>query len=231
MESTPVPQASPSPSPYFPVFLDLRGVLCLVVGGGEVAQRKAEGIRAAGGQVKVVAEVCVGMPEGVELERRTFRESDLEGVSLVFAATDDRAVNAGIAKMARTRNLWVNAVDDPQACSFILPALVRRGDLVIAVSTGGQSPLLARSIKEELEERFGSEYGNLAALLGGRRRAWLEDPRVAPLSYEERRSVWEQILALPLAQWLREGDEPRVLEAVDAILRAALEGSRGVSGS
>lgn len=227
MESTPVSPDPAHPSPYLPVFLDLRGVLCLVVGGGEVARRKVEGIRAAGGRVRVVAPECLEMPEGAELERRAFRDSDLEGVSLVFAATDDRAVNAEVARRAKARNLWVNAVDDPAECSFILPATVRRGGLVIAVSTGGQSPLLARSIKEELEERFGPEYGTLAALLGERRRAWLEDPRVEPLTYEERRSVWEEILALPLAQWLREGEEPRVLEAVDELLRRALEGSGG----
>lgn len=205
-------------NPYFPVFLDLRGQACLVVGGGEVAIRKAESLLEAGAKVKLVAPGCAAPPEGVWFLTRPFQEEDLEGQTLIFAATDNRGLNAEIARMAAARNLWVNAVDDPQACRFIMPAVVSQGDVVIAVSTGGQSPILARRIKERLQEEFGPEYGRLAALLGELRRAWLQDPRVTQLSFDRRREIWEEILDLPLLEWLQERGEEQVRQAIQEIL-------------
>jgi len=209
-------------NPYYPVFLDLRDCPCLVVGGGGIALRKIEGLVAAGARVRVVATEIQAMPEGVACVLRAFETQDLDGMRLVIAATDDRRLNAIVAQQARARGLWVNAVDDPAECSFILPALVRRGDLVVAISTGGQSPLLARRIKEQLEQLFGPEYGELAALLGELRRQWLEDPRTEPLSYEQRRDVWEDILDLPLVQWMQEGRRDDVMQAVKERLMKAI---------
>ena len=189
-----------------------------------MAKRKAESLVAAGARVILVAEECSDPPRGVELVLRAFQEGDLEGMALIFAATSDRSVNASIARTCMAKNLWVNAVDDPEACRFILPAVVHRGDVVLAVSTGGQSPLLARRIKERLEGLFGPEYGPLASLLGEMRRAWLRDPRIAHLSFEERKEVWERVLDLPLAEWVREGATERLRQSVDGILSASLPG-------
>lgn len=206
-------------SMYYPIFLDLQDQPCLVVGGGLIALRKVEGLLEAGARVRVVAPEILPMPEGIESIARVFEPSDLEGMRLVIAATDDRNVNAAVAQQARARGLFVNAVDDPIECSFILPALVRRGDLVLAISTGGQSPILARRIKEQLEAHFGPEYAELTALLGRLRRTWLEDPRTAPLTFDQRREVWEDILDLPLVEWMKAGH----LEELEATVRERLE--------
>jgi siroheme synthase-like protein len=209
-----------SKNPYFPVFLDLRDQACLVVGGGDVAIRKAERLLEVGAKVVLVALVCVAPPEGALFLPRPFEEADLEGQALVFAATDDRELNAKIAAMAAARNIWANAVDDPEACRFIMPAVVRQDDLVIAVSTGGQSPILARRIKEQLQKEFSPEYGRLAALLGELRRAWLQEPQTAQLSFDQRREIWERILDLPLLQWLQERGEEHVRQLVQGHLRS-----------
>jgi len=215
---------STSASPYYPVFLDLKGRECLVVGGGEVALRKAEALSAAGANVTRVTPECSISPAGIHVMRRAFQDSDLDGMFLVIAATNDRSVNAGIAQKAKALHILVNAVDDPGACSFILPAVVKRGDVVLAVSTGGQSPILARRIKERLEQLFGPEYAPLAAMLGELRRNWLRDPRVAELSYGQRRDVWERILDLPLVQWICEG---RMDHARSVVLNVLAETTPG----
>jgi precorrin-2 dehydrogenase/sirohydrochlorin ferrochelatase len=156
----------------YPVFLRLENKPCLVVGGGAVALRKALDLVECGGRVTVVAETLT--PEITELEesgdvtlvRRRFRPEDLAETFLVFAATDDRAVNAGIAGLARERNILVNAVDDPDQCDFISGAVVRRGPLCIAVSTSGCGPLIAARIREEIEERYGESRGRFIQLAG-----------------------------------------------------------------
>jgi precorrin-2 dehydrogenase len=161
---------------YFPVLLDLTGRRCLMVGGGPVAERRITGLLAAGAQVTVIsprvtqtlAELAA---EGrIGLEARNYSEGDLAGVDLAFVATAAREVNAAVAREARHRGVWVNAADDPAHCTFTLPALVRRGDLTVAVATGGTSPALARAVREELEAYLTAEYATLAAIAGEVRR-------------------------------------------------------------
>jgi precorrin-2 dehydrogenase/sirohydrochlorin ferrochelatase len=150
------------PPTYYPVFLDLRGKDCLVVGGGKVAERKALGLIRAGANVTVVSPALTTRL-GKELSRgrirhkeRKFRVSDLRGVFLVIAATDSEADNI---KVAGEKGLLVNVVDRPELCSFIVPSTVRRGPLQIAVSTSGVSPAMARAIREELEGLYGGRFG------------------------------------------------------------------------
>jgi precorrin-2 dehydrogenase/sirohydrochlorin ferrochelatase len=158
-------------STYYPICLDLRGRRCVVVGGGTVAARKAEGLLECGAAVTVVAPVLG--PVLKELLRagriaaklRPYAEGDLAGATLAIAATDEPAVNAEIAAEARARRVLLNAADDPPRCDFILPAVLRRGDLQIAISTGGRSPALARWVREDLERRLPAEYGELLALV------------------------------------------------------------------
>lgn len=144
---------------------------CLVVGGGNVALRKVEGLLAAGAQIVVVAleldkelEALIAAGK-VGVARRAYEPADLEGMFLVIVATDDREVNHAVSAEAMRRGLLVNVVDDPDASNFIVPAVVRRGGLTIAVSTGGASPALARRLREQLEAQFGPEYGELIELL------------------------------------------------------------------
>jgi siroheme synthase-like protein len=155
---------------YFPIFVDVTARPCLVVGGGPVAERKVEGL------LEVQAAVTVVSPAlGPRLEAwarqgrlrhlaRPYRPGDLAGFHLAFVATDDGAVNAAVAREGRERGVWVNAADDPAHCDFILPSVLRRGPLQVAVATGGASPALSRAIRTELEAYFTEEYTALAEL-------------------------------------------------------------------
>ena len=160
----------------YPVVLDLGGRPVLVVGGGAVAERKVEGLRAAGASITVVsprvsARLAKMADDGdIRVRLRSYRRSDLRGVAIVFAATDDRNVNAAVAADSRRRRIWVNAADDPDHCDFILPSVLRRGSLLVSVTTGGRSPALARIVREELERLLGSDYALLTDLAGDVRR-------------------------------------------------------------
>lgn len=156
----------------YPVnLIGLNGRRCLVVGGGLVALRKAEGLVAAGAAPRVVAreavpELVVLAERGViRLDLRPFDPADLDAAFLVIAATDDAALNRQISAEAQARGALVNVVDVPDESNFIVPAVVRRGEMTLAVSTGGASPALARRLRERLEFQFGPEYEQLVDLL------------------------------------------------------------------
>lgn len=156
----------------YPVFIKLEGQPCLVVGGGLVAERKVRSLLEAGAWVRVISPGLSGalqtLADAGEIEYRpgTYRPGDVEGAFLVISATNDAEVNRLVARDCTARRILLNAVDDPEHCNFYVPATVRRGDLAIAISTGGQSPLLARKIREQLEKEFGAHYGDYLALLG-----------------------------------------------------------------
>ena len=147
----------------YPIFLDLSDRRCVVVGGGEVANRKARKLLQARARVVVISpEVGAELESvAVEVHRRPYREGDLEGAYLAFAATDSREVNAAVAREAEERGIPVNVADRPSDGAFALPSTLRRGGLQVAVSTGGASPTLARRIKNELEEAFGPEWAGV----------------------------------------------------------------------
>ena len=157
---------------YYPVFWNIAGKKCVVVGGGDVAARKVTRLLDCNAKVCVVSPGLV--PELEELKRNrlidhvndAYESKYLNGAVLVIGATDDEKINDAISKDAKAKNLPVNIVDDPQKCDFILPSLIERGDLTIACSTGGQSPALARYLREELELVYGEEYAVLASILG-----------------------------------------------------------------
>lgn len=158
--------------PLYPVNLVLDGRTCLVVGGGAVAAHKAMGLLACGARVHVVAP-DVG-PElqaqaDVSIERRAYRRGEVKGYRLAIAATGDPAVNAAVLADGEEAGIWVNAADDVDNCSFTLPAVVRRGPVTVAVSTGGHSPALARWLKERVADWIGPEYEVLARLLSAER--------------------------------------------------------------
>jgi precorrin-2 dehydrogenase / sirohydrochlorin ferrochelatase len=157
---------------YYPVFWDIKDKKCVVVGGGDVALRKIRRLRDCGAVVLVVSPQLT--PELIAMKaedmiEHVFDQYDvqyLEGAVLVIGATDDEKTNAAISRDARKRGIPVNIVDDPQKCDFILPAVVERDDLTIAIGTGGKSPALARYLREELEIKYGVEYGILLNILG-----------------------------------------------------------------
>jgi siroheme synthase-like protein len=158
---------------YYPVFLEMKDRPCVVVGGGTVAERKVEGLLAAGARVTVISPsltpALAALKEEGRLHHiaRRYRKGDLKGYEVAVVATDDGAVNAEVAREGRSASgrIWVNAADDPPNCDFILPSVIRRGDIVIAASTGGGSPALARRLREELEAFLDEGYAPLAELL------------------------------------------------------------------
>src|SRR6266496_1396522 len=169
----------------FPIFLKLDGKRCLVVGAGSVAEGKIKGLLAAGASVHVVAPRATAAIqkwawEGVLSWRPAkFRATDLDGMLLVVAATSSPEMNSQIFIEAQSRKVLCNAVDDPQNCDFYYPAVVRRGDLQIAISTNGRSPALAQRLRHELEEQFGPEYETWVSELGKTREemaAQIHDP-------------------------------------------------------
>jgi siroheme synthase-like protein len=187
---------------YYPIFLELTGRPCVVVGGGPVAERKVDGLLGAGATVTVISSAvtprlaALTAAGRIRHVARDYRASDLDGQQLAFVATDDGQVNGEVAEEARAKGIWVNAADDPANCAFILPSVLRRGALQVAVATGGASPALSRAIREELEGYFTEDYAALADLaaevrreLGGSARrpgpeAWhraLGQPDVRPL--------------------------------------------------
>ena len=160
---------------YYPIFLELTQRCCLVVGGGTVAERKVQGLLEAGADVVVVSPTLTEALHALAVDSlltyfpRPFRDEDVKGCALVIAATDRVEVNAHVAKTARRLGIWVNVVDTPAVCDFIAPAVVRRGALQIAISTGGKSPMLAKRLRQGLEALIGPEYGELADILGAMR--------------------------------------------------------------
>jgi len=205
---------------YLPIFLDLRGQRCLMVGGGEVAARKTDLLLQAGARVHSVAprlgDTLQALVDGGRITHRTgeFRESDLDGACLVIAASDDRSVNARAAAEADRRGVPVNVVDDPALCRFIMPAIVDRSPVLAAVSTGGASPVLARLIRGRLEALIPSGFGRLAALAGEFRdavKARIADPG-------QRRRFWEGVLSGPIAEMIYAGRDSDARESLTKAL-------------
>jgi uroporphyrin-III C-methyltransferase/precorrin-2 dehydrogenase/sirohydrochlorin ferrochelatase len=207
----------------FPIFLDVRDRLCLVIGGGEVATRKASLLREAGARVTVVApdvsETLRAM-EGrgeVTVRRGRFEASDLEGAHLVIAATADPEVNRLAAGMARELRVPVNVVDQPELGSFVVPSIIDRSPVLAAVTTGGAAPVLARLIRARLETLIPASYGRLAALASAFRdrvKAHFPHP-------PDRRKFWEKVLQGPVAELVFSGREAAAEAALASLLESA----------
>lgn len=205
---------------YYPAFLDIRDKPCVLVGGGEVALRKAEALLACGARLSIVASAPLGalrqlaLQGGATLVQRDYRDGDLEGAFLAVAATDSPQVNLRVAEEARRRRVLVNVVDAPQLCDFIVPSVIRRGDLTIAVSTGGLSPALSRWVRNELEKRLPAEYEELLGVVAEVREELRRQHRVPPA---ER---WQEALDEQVLESLRKGER----QVARAMLLSRLEG-------
>lgn len=205
-------------APSYPVSLSVEGRDCLVVGGGRVAARKATELAHCGANVSVVAPATV--PElrahpGVRVEERPYRPGDVRERWLVVAATDDRAVNRAVAADAEAAGVWVNAVDDPEVCSFTAPALLRQGPVVVAVSTGGRSPAMAGWLRDRLAEMVGPEMGVAAELLAEARAA----RRAGGLSTTG--VDWRRVLNSDMLELVRAGETERARERLAQCLSSS----------
>ena len=194
---------------YFPIYLEMSDRRCLVIGGGELAERKTAGLLAAGAAVTVlspdVTETIADWlsQKAITVIPRYYQPGDLAEFDLVFVATDDPQVNAVAYREGRSYGIWVNSADDPARCDFILPSVLRRGELTVAVSTAGHSPALARTIREELELYFTPEYESLAALAAEVRKELLQ--RSVSVPFE----AWRRALSGDVRQFLMRGDYVR----------------------
>jgi precorrin-2 dehydrogenase/sirohydrochlorin ferrochelatase len=213
----------------YPICLvNLRERVCVVVGGGRVAERRVGALLECQARVTVISPTLTPelrrWAEAGKLKHvaRSYRDGDLEGAFLCIAATNDRAVNEQVWREGNARGVLVNTVDpvrrtdgDASHSHFIVPAVVRRGDLTIAVSTGGLNPALAARIKEEIASLFGPEYGDLLQILGDLR------PRlIAELPPERRRAFADAVLDADIASLLRTGDRAGALARIEEIFES-----------
>lgn len=210
--------------PYPVVLTALDRVRCVVVGGGAVAARKVGALLASGATMRVIspdlhAQFRDWLAEGrFEHVARRYAPGDLEGAFLAIAATSVREVNAQVADEAHARGILINVADDPDAGNFTTMGAVTRGDVLVAVSTGGESPALAAFMRRKLEATFGLEYGVLAQRLGA-----LRQQVVHTLPAEERPAFWRALVNDDVLGWLRDGDEARFAALVERLKVEKLE--------
>lgn len=204
----------------YPVSLEVEGRRCVVIGGGVVGEQKAKGLLDAGAVVVVIAPHFtrelehLGSIGEVELLRREYRETDLPGAFLAIAATDDSTINRRIYEDAERHGVLLNAVDDIENCHFAIPSIVRRGDFIIAISTGGNAPALSKRLRQSLAKEFGPEYSSLVELLGRIREELLPHRP----DFESWAEAWQRALDNDLAGLVAEGK----LEEAERLVRQAL---------
>ena len=209
---------------YIPLFLEVRQRLCLIVGGGDIALRKARLLERAGARIRLVApSIEPGLKTLLkshdhQIEQRPYHPADLNNVHLVIAATDDQALNRRVAEQAKSQNLFINVVDDPDAGSAIMPSIVDRSPVMVAFSTGGKAPVLARQLRTQLESMLPAGFGRLAELAGDFRQ------RVSDRfnQINDRRYFWERVLSGPVAEKALSGD----LEQAGKMMSQALDDAR-----
>jgi siroheme synthase-like protein len=210
-------------TPFYIACLRLKGRRCLVVGGGDVGLEKVEGLLACDGEVTLVAPsahpelVQLALEGSIVWKRREYRGGDLDGCLIAIAATNDTDVNVRVFEDAEARAMLVNVVDVPPLCNFILPAIVRTGPLAVAISTAGASPALAKRMKREIAEQFGTAYADLAILLNDAR-GWA---KATLPTYQDRKEFFESIVngePDPIVL-LRDGDVDAVRDLIAAAQR------------
>jgi len=206
---------------YLPIFTQLKDRPCLVVGGGGVAERKVRELLNAGAIIEVVSlNATTGLDvlaanADINLRKGAFQEADLDNNWLVIAATDDRELNTRIALAAERRQCFCNVVDDTELCSFIMPAIVKRSPITVAISSSGQSPVLARWVKGLIESLLPAQLGSLAALSG----RWRRRVTKSITDVSQRRRFWEKLFAGPLPEQCYSGAE----QEAEATLKQALK--------
>jgi siroheme synthase-like protein len=194
---------------YYPIYLDLRGRDCFVIGGGAVAEGKVAALLECGAAVTVIApsltRELTRLRDAGRLRHidRAYRRGDLEGAFLAIGATDDRVTNREIWQEAEEWDIPLNVVDDPPHCSFIAPSVMRRGDLAIAISTAGRAPALAVRLREQLERLFGAEHARFLELAGTIREALA----ARTPDFQERKARWYRLVDSDVLDLLRRGDE------------------------
>ncbi|KAA0445799.1 MAG: siroheme synthase, partial [Candidatus Thioglobus sp.] len=208
---------------YFPIFIDIAKKPCLVVGGGDIAFRKIKLLLKANAQIICVApKFCVGILELSECKKITllakdFAPSDIQKQVLIISATNDSALNSKVSELAKCANIAVNVVDSPDLCSFVMPSIVDRSPIVIAISSAGKAPVLARLIRAKLESTIPNAYGKLATLAGNFR----AQVKAKFSNIEDRRYFWERAFSGVVAEKVFAGK----IDEAQADLQAQLDSS------
>jgi len=208
----------------YPIFAIIEDKPCLVVGGGAVGERKVQDLLASGAKVTVVSKTlspalaALAVKGEIVYLSGNFVDTQVEGMALVMAATDDPEVNAHVSAAAQARSIWVNVADEPEHCTFIVPAQVKRGDLTLAISTGGASPALARQVREDLQQHFGPEYGPYLDLLKRVRARLLSERRANPDNAE----LFTRLVRSSLKDAVAQGDRTRVMWVLREVMGEAL---------
>lgn len=203
-----------------PIFIKIKDRRCIVVGGGIVAIRKVTMLLKAEAAIEVISpKLCPELIALVEAKKishlnATFSAEQLEGACLVIAATDDETINQAVSKAAKERNIPVNVVDSPDLCTFTMPSIVDRSPVVIAISSGGAAPVLARILRAKIETMIPASYGHLATLA----KEFRSKVKMRFATMQERRIFWEDVFAGPIAEQVLSGQEPAARKALNAIL-------------
>jgi len=205
---------------YYCANLDICGRLCLVVGGGAVGARKVRKLLQCGARVILISpEVIQELQTLIQEEKlvyraRHFRDTDLEDAFLTIAATNDAAANRAVSEAAKAKNVLCNVVDSPELSSFLVPAVVRKGDLVVAISTEGKSPALSGKLRKRFEKELSPAYGPLVELLGAMRSRLKKQGRFS----EEAKQKIRDLIDSPILNWITDGNHERIEKAVCSVL-------------
>ena len=214
---------------YYPLFADLADRRCVVIGGGPVAQRKVTTLLGYGARVTVVSPAASARLRAyaragkIAHVARRFRPADLRGAWLVYAATNDQAINQLVFRTAERRRVFTNVVDQPRLCTFIAPAIFKRGPLTVAVSTGGGSPSLAKLLRDDVGRMVGREYLPMLRLLTGLRGV---AKRRLP-AYQDRKRYFDALVRGPVFSLVRAGRARRARQTALALLRAYAGATNG----
>lgn len=201
---------------YYPIYVQLHEQPCIVIGGGKIAEGKVEGLLAAGAKVTIVSPDLTSALQTLVDENqviylaRTYQQGDLDGAFIVICATDQADINHQVWQEASANRQLVNVVDDTPRCNFIAPAILRKGDLTVAISTGGKAPALAVRLKERLQEQLGPEYERFLEL-GGQ----LREPLARHIpDFETRKALWYKLVDSDMLEQLSRGDETAAIETI-----------------
>jgi precorrin-2 dehydrogenase / sirohydrochlorin ferrochelatase len=205
---------------YYPVLLDLSGKKTVVIGGGKIGQRKIETLLEYGAAVYVISRELT--PElqrlrengGIMLLAEEFDEGFIEDAFLIIIATNDKMLNRRVSLIAKERNILVNTIDQPEECSFIVPSVIKRGDLLVSISTSGKSPALSKKIREALEDKFGDEYKYFLNIMGRIRKELISSgtPEV------DRSRLFHDLVDSPILDLIRAGDVNAVTNELGRLL-------------
>jgi precorrin-2 dehydrogenase/sirohydrochlorin ferrochelatase len=210
---------------FYPLYLDISKRRCVVIGGGDVAERKVIKLLECDARVVVVSTHLTPGLEAIKNKKKIHHIADeydsdhIEGSFIVVGATDRDDVNEQIFMDSRARGILVNIVDDPKRCDFIVPSIVRTGDLAIAISTGGKSPIMARRLREELEKIYGPEYGILLDIMGALREKMITRGE----SPENNKNVFESVLDSGIIEYIRKEEWGRVKEMLYDLTREEMD--------